>query len=620
MKDKRGSKKEPKAAFAERQSGNNNSRPTDNNIQSTAGDPLSNGNATRSNGNVPRTNGAKPEKSAMKKSPVFYVIMLFVWSALAAGFWYQIITTALGGRGFILAGEDLSDARYYAALTVIILNGVFISYFWLNGVKDFIYVVWYYVFRGAMYKRYLPVLNTDVSGANDRVLLVYCTCNDFDGSSLIKSMGQSYGNFQTVILDDSSDPEYKAAVDKFSAEHGVRVVRRADRKGFKAGNINNFLLSEEGKKMYDYAVILDSDEILPPDFITSCLKYFYSFENVGIVQASHVSTRNGNFFMRLFHIGVNAHWPTYQTMKHFYGFSTMLGHGAMIKRECYEKAGGFPPLVAEDLCLSIAARNAGYYVAFAPNIVCEEEYPVDYVAFKKRHSKWTQGNLEFIKRFTGKIFRSPMKWYEKLDIVLFTYNLPLTAVFAFFILMNLTAAPLIHVNLHAVYPLWMVIPTVVFFFSPMLNDFIRWAFCQNPLRTLAYSVCVILLYGSMLTTSLISALLGMLGKKATFIVTPKTSEKMTLGFALRFQWKEFALSSALLCVAIVSGYFGAGAGFTPLASVFSVILIIATGYLSIILLFFSNRKYAPADFEAYDRKTTLKTLKYNKLFNYEKGK
>ncbi len=559
-------------------------------------------------------------RNVMQKSPALYVVMLFVWAALAALFWYQIGHTLAGGKEAILQGDDLSQARYIAAVTVLILNGIFISYFWLNGVKDFIYVVWYYIFRRRMYRKYLPVVDTDVSQANDRVLLVYCTCNDFDGTSLLKCMQQKYSNFSTVILDDSSDPAYKTAIDEFAALHGVKVVRRADRNGFKAGNINHFLMSEEGRAMYDYAVILDSDEILPPDFITECLKYFYTFDNIGLVQANHVSTRNRNFFMRLFHIGVNAHWPTYQTMKHFYGFSTMLGHGAMIKRECYEAAGGFPPLVAEDLCLSISARNKGYYVAFAPNIVCEEEYPIDYVAFKKRHSKWTQGNLEFIKKFTGKILRSPMKWYEKLDIVLFTYNLPLTAVFAFFILMNLMAAPLIHIDLHAVYPWWMLIPTVIFFFSPMLNDFIRWTFCQNPLRTLLYTICVILLYGSMLTTSLISALLGMFGKKATFIVTPKSSKKVTVGYALRFQWKEFVLSTALLCIAVVCGYFGMGAGFTPVASIFSVILIIATGYLSIVLMFFSNKKYEPADYEKYDRRTTQKTLKQNKLFRYEAEK
>ena len=286
----------------------------------------------------------------------------------------------------------------------------------------------------------------------------------------------------------------------------------------------------------------------------------------------------------------------------------MLGHGAMIKRECYEAAGGFPPLVAEDLCLSIEARNKGYFVAFAPNIVCREEYPIDYVAFKKRHSKWTQGNLEFIKKYTGKIVQSRMKWFEKMDIVLFTYNLPLTAIFAFFIFANLMIAPLLSVDLGAAYAVWMVIPTVIFFFSPMLNDFITWAFRLSPLRTLVYTVSVVMLYGSMLTTSLLSAMMGLFGKKARFIVTPKSSQKITVGFALRFQWKEILFSSLLLAISLVFQ-----------RAVWPVLLIVLTGYSSIVLLFFSNKRYNEEETRRIDEQTARVSLAINPLYLYERG-
>ncbi len=545
-------------------------------------------------------------KNAMRKSPVLYIVMFFIWTVLAVFLWWNFIGS-FKNVPFDVPAEELSTAIVILARILLFFNAVFISYFWLNGVKDFIYVIWYYCNKSRLVKRYEDIINTDVSDVNDRILLLYCTCNDFDGKSLEKSIQQKYHNFKAVILDDSSDEEYKKRIDKFAAEHKIEVVRRDNRIGFKAGNINNYLLSEGVKGSYDYAVILDSDEILPENFITECLKYFYSHHNIGIVQANHISTRNRNFFMRLFHIGVNSHWPTYQTMKHFYGFSTMLGHGAMIKRSCYESVGGFPHLVAEDLCLSIEIRDKGYYVAFAPNIICEEEYPIDYIAFKKRHSKWTQGNLEFIKRYTGKIAKSKMMWYEKMDIVLFTYNLPLTAIFAFFIFANLIIAPLLHLDLGNVYYLWMLIPTVVFFFSPMLNDFIIWSFKLNPLRNLLYFINVVILYGSMLTTSLVSAVLGMLGKKAKFIVTPKTSKKTGIIFALRFQYMELIFSTVLLVCALLFSN-----------SVMPVILIIITGYFSIFLLFFSNKKYNARETQEIDEKTAKISLKINKTFQYTK--
>ena len=69
-------------------------------------------------------------------------------------------------------------------------------------------------------------------------------------------MGQEYDNFETVILDDSSQEAYKTQIDEFAQKHGVKVVRRQDRKGFKAGNLNNYL---QGRTDYDYFVVLDSE-------------------------------------------------------------------------------------------------------------------------------------------------------------------------------------------------------------------------------------------------------------------------------------------------------------------------------------------------------------------------
>ena len=196
-----------------------------------------------------------------------------------------------------------------------------------------------------------------------------------------------------------------------------------------------------------------------------------------------------------------------------------------------------------------------------------------------------------------------MKWYEKLDIVLFTYNLPLTAIFAFFLLSNLIIAPLLNVNLGACYPLWMIVPTTIFFFSPMLNDIITYTFRLNIFKNLFYLINVIILYGSMLTTSLISAVLGMFGKKAKFIVTPKTSKKIDLKFALKFQWAELLLSTILL---LISLYF---------KNTLSIILILFTGYFSVLLMFFSNIVYSSNKIEKIDKESKDIALKLNKLAN-----
>lgn len=548
-------------------------------------------------------------RTKLKKSPALYLVLMFVWLALVALLWWQYSPSLIDPR----IAPDYADSPAVVATVrvLLILNAIFISYFWLNGSKDLIYVLWYYLGKRSLEKGYRAVMDVDVGDADDRVAMLYCTCDDFDGASLASCMKQKYPNAFFVILDDSNRPEYIEAVDKFAAAHGVRVVRREGRSGFKAGNLNHYLQSEEARaEGFRYFVILDSDEIISEDFVCECLKYFRYYSDVGIVQGGHIATRNRNFFMKLFHIGVNSHWNTYQTMKHRYGFASLLGHGAMVSMDCYGKAGGFPEMVAEDLCLSIEAKEHGYTVAYAPEIVCREEYPVDYMAFKKRHSKWTQGNMEFIKRYTGKIIRSKMKWYEKLDIVLFTYNLPLTAVFAFFILINIIALPLLKVNLTAVYPWWMLIPTVVFFTAPMLNDLFFWAFRLNFFRFVFYFVCVFILYGSMFFVTFASSLLGLFGKKATFLVTPKTSGKISFGRAVAFQYKEILFSTALIVVAGACSVIGSG---SLLQGIFAVVLMAVTGYLSVLLPLMSNFRYDGERTLAEDDKTMKLTLEQNGL-------
>jgi len=494
----------------------------------------------------------------MKKSPGLYLIIIAAWLCLVA------ITLAP-----LLLEVQRSDDYGWGVATLVIMSTVFVGYFWLNGTKDVIYTIYYYLNRKRLLKP-LPAhfWKTTKGEVEPYVLLVYCTCNDFNGASLLASMQQRYKNYDVVILDDSTKESSLMEVDAFAKEHGLYVIRRDNNIGFKAGNLNNFLR----KATFDYFVILDSDEIIPGNFITRSLDYFAYYRNAGIVQANHIATRNVNEFMNLFAIGVNSHWLTYQAVKHQRGFLSLLGHGAMVSRECYETAGGFPHLVAEDLCFSIEARNKGFFTVFAPDIICEEEYPINYLAFKKRHSKWTQGNMEFIKKYTGKIITSRMSWFEKMDIVLFTYNLPLTAFFAFYVIINVIALPLLHYDMQ--YPTWLLIPTIIFLIAPMLNDIIFYFGKLKARRLLWYLAHSMLLYGSMFFISLKSSCQSIFNK-SIFLVTPKDHYQISFAEAMKANRAELIFACAILGVSIVCNQ-------SPLPTLLIAIPALSSVYLTLI--------------------------------------
>ncbi len=117
------------------------------------------------------TNRRGRQKSVMKKSPALYITMLLIWTALSVFLWLNFIPNIVNVP--FLAGRKISGAMGIGARILLGFNGLFISYFWLNGVKDFLYVVWYYSFRGRLYKRYHEVIDVDVSRVKDKIL--WCT-------------------------------------------------------------------------------------------------------------------------------------------------------------------------------------------------------------------------------------------------------------------------------------------------------------------------------------------------------------------------------------------------------------------------------------------------------------
>lgn len=502
----------------------------------------------------------------MKKTPLLYLIIFATWLSLIAitlvPLWIEV---------------QRSERVGPIVTALVIASTLFIGYFWLNGTKDIVYTFYYYLCRRSLLKvPPLKIWHDEYGDYKPLVMLLYCACDDFNGDDLAQSMQQNYKNTKAVILDDSKKAESKAEIDAFAHKHNVRVVRRNNSIGFKAGNLNNFLKSAE----YDYFVILDSDEIIPPYFIQRALDYFARYENVGIVQANHVATRNKNKFMNLFAIGVNSHWLTYQAVKHHHGFLSLLGHGAMISRECYQAAGGFPHLVAEDLCFSIESRNKGYMTAFAPDIICQEEYPVNYLAFKKRHSKWTQGNMEFIKKYTGRIMKSRMSWFEKMDIFLFTYNLPLTAFFALYVIINVVMLPVLDYT--AAYPAWLLIPTAIFLVAPMLNDIIFYGRRMNPFKLLWYLCHTLLLYGSVFFVSLKSSLKSIFNK-SVFLVTPKSQKYISRWEALKANKGELIFAVFLCGLSVYINH-------SPLPTLLIILPAISSVYLTLI----SNKRLQPS--------------------------
>ena len=361
--------------------------------------------------------GASPGK----KSPALFLCVFGVW-ALAL-YWFHPRLWSLTGLG--------AAAWSKASITYFV---VFAELAWLYGIYNIAIIAFAAIYRAFDRKRFLLSNDTSFPRSDTPVAILYTTCNDFVEHSARSCVDQAYPNFHLYILDDSSDPDFKSRVDKFAASAPDRttVIRRPERRAAKAGNLNHALAEIVREPLF---AIVDADEILPPDFLDRLVPRLESDPDCGFVQANHRARRlPPTQLAKDLGIGIDIHWKWYQPLRNRYGFVMFLGHGALIRRECWVASGGFPEIVSEDLAFAIAIRDLGYHGYFAEDVVCEEEFPETVRAFRVRHVKWTRGTCEFLLRWCGKLVHSrQITTAEKLDILFPTLNLPMT--FFFFLFM-----------------------------------------------------------------------------------------------------------------------------------------------------------------------------------------
>lgn len=476
----------------------------------------------------------------MKKKSTLYIIILSLWVVCLGILAYSL-------TNLILKLDVDSLVRKIFIIIFLTINALVLGALWLGSLKDLVFSLAYAFNKKKINKEYEKINAFEPSEEKEpRFLLVYCTCNDFNHKALSKSKAQDYKNFTTVILDDSSDPKYRKQIDKYVIRHdNVSVVRRSDHTGYKAGNMNNYL---KGRTDYDYFVVLDSDEIIPSNYIKKVLKYFNYNKHCGAVQAKHTATKGHNAFQRLMGLSVDSNGSTVQIIKNFYGANALIGHGMTISRECYEKTGGFPLVVAEDISMAVKIKDNGFEIIYAPDILCYEEFPIDYVSLKKRQCKWTQGNLEYMRKFDKEINNSSMTWFEKLDIKLSHYSLPIVPILSF--LLTLCTITLGFLGYPVIkYSLFIYTAMIVFLCSPLLPDLFVYKKTKNVFLLIPYYLTNICTYASLAPMMLKTIFLGILGKKAVFVVTPKNSNKYHFKDIIKYTYDSliFATVISVLC-------------------------------------------------------------------------
>lgn len=369
---------------------------------------------------------------ATGKSPVLVVLVFAIWVGLLAVMGRHLVPLLLSARGVL---EWISLLAFCGLLVA----------FWLLGSY---YLALSAVFLWQRWRHAAPTERPDLlPEAPPPVAILYPTCDDFQREALRTCINQDYPCFHVFILDDSRQDVFRQEVDSFAAEfeEKVTVIRRPDRRGFKAGNLNHGLRIIGGD--YPFFAVMDADEVIPPDFLrrtVACIEH----GGHAFVQAGHIpNPLQPERFAKELGQTILPFWKLLLPVKNRYGCVACVGHGMLIRTSAWKAVGGFPEVASEDLAFTAVLLKQGLRGHYLADLICHEDFPSSLKAFKKQQERYTAGVFQVLCKFVpGLLVSRKATLIERLDFLLSCLPLYVPVFCCLFLLTSSVAMPLAYGN------------------------------------------------------------------------------------------------------------------------------------------------------------------------------
>jgi len=323
---------------------------------------------------------------------------------------------------------------------------------------------------------------------------------------------------QIQVLDDSTDDTFdlvSGLVEEYKhVGVDIEFIHRVDRKGYKAGALENGLQTATGELI----AIFDADFVPKPDWLKRTVPPFQE-PNLGCLQTRWGHTNQQyNSLTRAEAMGIDGHFIIEQTVRSKNGFFLNFnGTAGLWRRACIEDAGGWQwDTLTEDLDLSYRAQMRGWKFDYLPDVVVPAELPPQVEAYKKQQFRWAKGSFQVVRKILPSVLQAKLPWKVR-----FMALLHLTGYFVHPLMLSLLLLTL---------PVGLLIPGAFKIFPisvlaglgpPLLYLTATATQHRSVLKRLrSFPVLVIVGFGLSLSTT-VAVLEGLFSKGGAFIRTPK---------------------------------------------------------------------------------------------------
>jgi len=185
----------------------------------------------------------------------------------------------------------------------------------------------------------------------------------------------------------------------------LQLLRRGDRKGFKAGNLAFGLAHCDAP----YVAIFDADFVPAPDFLRRTVPALLADDGLCFVQArwGH-NNRNANWLTRVQGVLLDSHFAMEQEARFRAGLPMSFnGTAGVWNRVAIEQAGGWTgDTLTEDLDLSMRCALQDWRMAMLSDIEVPGELPPTAAAWRAQQARWTRGHAQCARKLLPLVWAS----------------------------------------------------------------------------------------------------------------------------------------------------------------------------------------------------------------------
>jgi cellulose synthase/poly-beta-1,6-N-acetylglucosamine synthase-like glycosyltransferase len=341
------------------------------------------------------------------------------------------------------------------------------------------------------------------------------------------------------VLDDSTDETQAIASNAVERWQNlgldITYIHRTDRAGFKAGALENGLLTAKG----EFVAIFDADFVPEPDFLHRTIHYFTD-PAVGMVQARWEHLNRGySFLTRTQAIFLDGHFMLESFTRFLSGrFFNFNGTAGILRLQTIREAGGWEhDTLTEDLDLSYRAQIKGWKFVFLPDVPVEAELPVEMNSFKSQQCRWAKGAMQTCKKVLPRVLQGNFTPGEKLET---WYHLTGNISYPLMVILSLVLFPamIIRFNQGWFELATLDLPLFLLSFSSVSSFYItsQKALHKDWLKRIVYLPGLMAVGIGMTICGTKAVLEGALGIKSPFVRTPKFSMQ---GSAGEWQTKKY---------------------------------------------------------------------------------